>query len=234
MNLKMNIDKSSLKFQIAFIVGLMVSVIVVVLMLLSGYMEFITTRNVYRDSMIQLVDGMDGQLTDYYEERLCDAMVLEGQRVVREVLHGVNADLSNQRLKNYYDIYGVYENLFVSTAENDSRIVSAAVPQSIGLRWRNAGDGAYAENISKALAGESCYSPPSMSPVTGDPLVLLTIPIKENGKVYRYTWPSPSHRKTCRENCTAKSRKNRIWFYHYRIDFTFCCTSKYGNSYLKI
>jgi len=84
--------------------------------------------------------------------------------------------LKNMKLDNER----IYENIFISTAEKNSRIFAAGTPKAVGVRWSGIG---YDDNITNALEGKPHISEPGKSPVTGLGVTLLTAPVIINGKV---------------------------------------------------
>jgi methyl-accepting chemotaxis protein len=73
------------------------------------------------------------------------------------------------------------ENIFISTAERNTAIVMDGIGgKSVGLRW--AGQG-FDDNIKNALEGKSHVGDPYKSPVSGMPVVLITVPIMDGNRV---------------------------------------------------
>lgn len=72
------------------------------------------------------------------------------------------------------------ENIFLSTAEADTRIVADSLGgKSVGLHWR---DG-WEHYVDLALSGRPAVGQPQVSPQTGKCVILTTIPVMVDGRV---------------------------------------------------
>ena len=83
-------------------------------------------------------------------------------------------------LKGIFAEKKIYENAFVSTAEQDTRIIAAALDVAVGQKWRSP---AFEANIANALDGKAWAGEPTKSPSTGLPVVLHTAPIMDGDRV---------------------------------------------------
>ncbi|PJZ38171.1 methyl-accepting chemotaxis protein [Leptospira levettii] len=81
----------------------------------------------------------------------------------------------NSILSNLFNKYRVYENVFVSTPEENPLIISDATGQAKNFRWGKVG---FDENIIQTLKGNPHLSKVGRSPVTQEPVALLTYPIR--------------------------------------------------------
>lgn len=86
----------------------------------------------------------------------------------------------DQVLSNISKKYGIYENVFVSTAEENPMVFSDATGKAIGFRWGNTG---FDENIKAVLKGKPLLSKVAKSPVTQEPVAVLTMPVFQGKQV---------------------------------------------------
>ncbi|EOQ96260.1 methyl-accepting chemotaxis protein signaling domain protein [Leptospira wolbachii serovar Codice str. CDC] len=83
-------------------------------------------------------------------------------------------------LANLSQKFGVYENVFLSTAEENPIVFSDATGKAIGFRWGNTG---FDENIKAVLQGKPLLSKVNRSPVTQEPVAVLTMPVFQGKQV---------------------------------------------------
>ncbi len=152
--------------------------VLMILLVLNIFYNAVT--NAYINQMKNLAASIDKNIERFYDERLGDSKILLGNPALIESVKSGRYEGITRIFKKYYDTYGIYENIFISTPEKDSMIVASPVPGSVGLRYRVAG---YGDNIDAALRGEMLFSSANKSPVTGLPVVLLTLPIREANRV---------------------------------------------------
>jgi methyl-accepting chemotaxis protein len=87
-----------------------------------------------------------------------------------------NRELINAELAQTSQIYGCYENIYL--VDLDGACIASSVPASVGTL-----NVASRQYFKDAAAGQTVISPVLASRVTGNPIVCLATPIKENGKV---------------------------------------------------
>lgn len=83
-------------------------------------------------------------------------------------------------LLNVFKKYNTYENVFLSTPETNPLVFADANGKAIGFRWGGTG---FEDNIKAALEGKNYLSKVNKSPVTGEAVAVLTVPVKDGTKV---------------------------------------------------
>ncbi|HPI89152.1 MAG TPA: methyl-accepting chemotaxis protein [Spirochaetota bacterium] len=170
----------SLKVVLSSIVVLIIVVLIVFLIAMSYQTAYNAVEKSYLNQLDNFNSDISRQLVNFYETQLKNAEFLaENRMIVNSTLNNDFAD-SRQILKGYYEKLGIYENVFISTPENDPRILVSGLDKGEGTRWGKTG---YDDNVREALKGNSYVSDPNKSPVTGMPVVLITYPIKADNRV---------------------------------------------------
>jgi len=130
---------------------------------------------------LQTVDQIiSEQVNAFYTDNVNEARLLAGVSTVKDALRLGRTDTATAFLKDILAQKKIYENVFISTSEKDTKILSAALDIAIGQHWRNP---VFEANIENALSGKTWVSPPGPSPSTGLPVVLITVPILDGKKV---------------------------------------------------
>ncbi|MEI7012163.1 methyl-accepting chemotaxis protein [Leptospira licerasiae] len=83
-------------------------------------------------------------------------------------------------LTNVFKKYDTYENVFLSTPEENPLVFADATGKAINFRWGGTG---FDSNIKSALEGKNLLSKVNRSPVTGEAVAVLTVPTKDANKV---------------------------------------------------
>ncbi|MGJ4786624.1 methyl-accepting chemotaxis protein [Leptospira koniambonensis] len=86
----------------------------------------------------------------------------------------------NPTLANVFKKYDTYENVFLSTPEENPLVFADATGKAINFRWGGTG---FDANIKAALEGKNLLSKVNPSPVTGEAVAVLTVPTKEGNQV---------------------------------------------------
>lgn len=154
---------------------------IVIMALVVFNIFYRTVKKSYLNQMHNISQIVESQMEKFYHERIGDAKVLlANPLLIRSIRTGRYEEVT-KLFKSVYNEYGIYENVFITTAEKNSRIVASPVKGSLGIRARNFG---YAKNIDIPMTtGKFYFSEAKKSPVTGLPVVLLTAPIKDGNAV---------------------------------------------------
>ncbi|MGJ4744899.1 methyl-accepting chemotaxis protein [Leptospira sp. SA-E8] len=86
----------------------------------------------------------------------------------------------NPTLANVFKKYNTYENVFLSTPEENPMVFADATGKAINFRWGGTG---FDANIKAALEGKNLLSKVNASPVTGEAVAVLTVPTKDGNQV---------------------------------------------------
>ncbi len=120
------------------------------------------------------------QIAQFFENQNKLAEYLSSNPLFTEAIRDKNFKVLNVSLADLYHKMGFYENIFISTPETNPKIFSDANGKAIGFQWGGQG---FDENIKQALAGKKHLSKVGESPITHDPVALLTVPVIDKNKV---------------------------------------------------
>ncbi len=165
----------SLKVILASIVVAIVTVLTVALVIISYNASYKAVENSYLNQLENFNKDIAQQLESFFVQQEKNARFLaENDNVVNAAATN-NFGNATTVLKSFEKNQGIYQYIFLSTADDDPQIVAATLAKSIGVKW---GTDAYKNNIKKALQGETWVSDPVKSMVTNMPIILVTSPIK--------------------------------------------------------
>jgi methyl-accepting chemotaxis protein len=170
----------SLRVVLSLIIGLIIVVLTASICMIAYLSAYNGGKGIYLDELQSFAKDIDGQVDAFYQDNLNEARFLAGLEVVKTAARGGKTDQATALVKGIFAEKKLYENAFVSTAEQDTRIMAAALDVAIGQKWRSP---AFEANISNALGGKAWASEPTKSPSTGLPVVLITAPIMDGGRV---------------------------------------------------
>ena len=170
----------SLRVSISLIIGVVIVALTASVCVIAYFSAYNEEKSVYVDELRNFNKDINEQVDSFYQDNLNEARFLAKLETVKSAARGGKADQAAALVKGLFAEKRLYENAFISTAEQDTRIVVAALDVAVGQRWRNA---AFDANISNALAGKVWVSEPTKSPSTGLPVVLITAPIMDGDRV---------------------------------------------------
>ena len=170
----------SLRNLLTIIVVFSIIVLIAVSGIISYKSAYKSVENAYMNQLFNFSKDIDRQLTDFYDRQKSNAMFLAKNKVIIEAMKTNDFTLVDDILKNYYYEKGIYESVFLSTAEENTEVVADPGLGTKGLKWRNTG---FNDNISDALAGRVHLSDIGKSPATGKIVVLVSAPVVDNNNV---------------------------------------------------
>lgn len=176
----MNIRIRSVKMVISLAVISAITLLSVIFVGVSYNAAYTAVEKAYANQLWNFNDELMQQLERFYEDQLTSVQFLVSQDAVVDAMATGRAGYAAQLIRGFFNGKGMYEDVIMSTAERNPRVVLSGSVKANGLRWGGAG---YDDNIEKALNGEAHVSQPNRSPATGRPVVLVTAPIKKNGEV---------------------------------------------------
>ncbi|HSA13955.1 MAG TPA: methyl-accepting chemotaxis protein [Spirochaetota bacterium] len=176
----MNIRIRSVKMVISLAVISAITLLSVIFVGVSYNAAYTAVEKAYSNQLWNFNDELMQQLERFYEDQLTSVQFLASQDAVVDAMATGRAGYAAQIIRGFFDSKGMYEDVIMSTAERNPRVVLSGSVKANGVRWGGAG---YDDNIEKALNGEAHVSQPNRSPVTGRPVVLVSAPIKKNGEV---------------------------------------------------
>jgi methyl-accepting chemotaxis protein len=170
----------SLRVVLSLIIGLIIVLLTASVCVIAYFSAYGEEKSVYLDELQNFNKDINEQIVSFYQDNLNEARFLAGLETVKSAARGGKADQATALVKGIFAEKKLYENAFVSTAEQDTRIVAAALDVAVGQKWRSP---AFEANIGNALAGKAWASEPTKSPSTGLPVVLITAPIMDGSRV---------------------------------------------------
>lgn len=177
----MNIRFRSIKGRITLLVILSVVILTALLVGISYTISERTITGAYMNQLENFDQKVNRDLEGFYETNVNRALFFAENSVVVEAMETGEYGPAIDIMGSFFEKIGVFENIFLSTAEPDSMIVADGIGgKSVDLKWRSE---VFEENIEKALKGETHISSPYKSPVSDKPVVLITAPIQQNGRV---------------------------------------------------
>jgi methyl-accepting chemotaxis protein len=171
---------TSLRVRLSWIIAVIIVVLTAGVSSIAYFSAYNSEKNVYIAELQNSTKGINDQVNTFYEDNLNEAKFLARSDAVKVAARGGRTDQATTLVKDIFAEKKLYENAFVSTAEQDTRIIAAALDAAVGQKWKSQ---AFEANISNALAGKAWASEPTRSPSTGLPIVLITAPIVDGEKV---------------------------------------------------
>jgi len=171
---------TSLRAVLSLIIAAIVVILTASISVIAYLSAYSAEKSVYTDELQNFNKDINDQVNSFYQDNINEAQFLAKLEVVKSAARGGPTAQATSMLKSLLAEKKLYENAFISTAEPDSRILAAALDEAIGQRWRSP---VFEANITNSLAGKTWAGEPAKSPSTGLPVVLITAPILDGGRV---------------------------------------------------
>ena len=170
----------SLKSVLITIIVTLILLMVTVFIYFSYQASYKAVEESYLNQAKNLCKATVDNFEFIYGTMLQRAQSLATDPVTLEAVRNNQFDEVQKYFESYFRSEKTYEGIFLSTPEYNPKIIANGA-KAIGIRWRDTG---FNENIEQTLnQGKIHVSLPQISPVTKKTVVLISIPIKINGKV---------------------------------------------------
>ncbi len=177
----MNTSKiRSVKVFLSAIVAGIVAVLTIGLIIVSYNIAFTAIEGAYLNQLKNFNDRINAQIADFMEQQTKLAVFFSKNQIIVEGASSGNYAKIRPLLREYFNETGIYENVFVSTAEEDPMLMATGIGKGEGLRFGNMG---YDDAIAANLKGNAAISNVQKSPITGLPVCLVSAPIKVGNRI---------------------------------------------------
>ncbi len=167
----------SLKAILAGIVVGIVAVLTIILVAISYNASYDAVENAYLNQLQNFNKDIAQQLELFYIQQENTAEFLASTDSVSKG----NLGEAIRMLKDFQDRHGIYQYIFIGSADNNCDIIAATNPKAVGTRVSN--NPAYHEIIKNALEGKTAISSPQKSMVTNLPIIAVAAPIKNGNTI---------------------------------------------------
>ncbi len=180
-DMKETVKLRSLKAILSFMVTIIIIIVVSLVVFLARDAAYNIGLKAYINQMQNFNKSIEEQMVFFLDTEIKNAVFLsKDPRVIMAVSTG-NYEMARPLLKNVFFEKKIYEQVFLSSAEEDSQIKVSGDGKADGVRWGKIP--VYTQNAEKALKGEIHVSNAGKSPVTGLTVILVTAPVFSGGKV---------------------------------------------------
>ncbi|MBN2403054.1 MAG: Cache 3/Cache 2 fusion domain-containing protein [Spirochaetes bacterium] len=171
----------SLRLLLSLIVILLIILLAAVLSYSSYNSSVGALTELYINQMVNENKIVKSQVEVFFTQQLNTAKELSKLNVVKEVaVTGKSSKAAEELLITKFKTAGYYEEVFISTAEKNPKIIVSGNQKQQGLRWGNAG---FDENIKNNLEGKPFIGKPAKSPDGTTVVTLVTTPIIQGDKI---------------------------------------------------
>ncbi len=171
----------SLRVILSLIVVIVIITLSVVLVVTSYNLAYNAIEESYSNQVANFNNEIERNMADFYEMEKANARYFAKLPFVIDAARTGQYNEARPLLTHFFKERGIYEQIFLSTAEYNSLIMVSADGKADGIRWGEIP--VYAENAKAALKGEVHVSDIGKSPATGLTVILITAPIMLGNKV---------------------------------------------------
>ncbi len=164
----------SLKIVLSFFVVAVVIALTFVLLVISYNASYNSVENSYLNQLKNFNQDVESQLKGFFDRQKKNAIILAHNRGIVDAVAAGNYGAATPILKDYSKVLGIYQDVFITSAELKPVILATTLDNARGLILNNP---EYADNFKHALEGKEGISRPQKSMVTGKPIILITAPV---------------------------------------------------------
>lgn len=173
-------QRSSLKF---ILLASGVAILSVLTLLISGTAYYFGQKKITENYLSQMrnVSAVVAQEFDSFLESHANVArtIAADQRVIQTAR--TRQPIASDFLKEMFVRYGIYENVFVLSLEGQMQILADSLDgKSLGYKVE---DDRLGDNIAAVRQDKIWLGTPQASPITGKPVAVLSVPIKDGTKV---------------------------------------------------
>ncbi len=134
----------------------------------------------YENQLVNMNQSISRELNGRLDQQVAMASSFAESSLIKDAIR----KNKYTELRNLFKIWSVkngLENIFLETAETNPLVLVDGSPQgAAGMRTGGIG---FDDSIATNLSGEVAISKVAKSPVTGQPALLVSVPVKVNGKI---------------------------------------------------
>ncbi|MFB5649501.1 methyl-accepting chemotaxis protein [Leptospira wolffii] len=173
-------QKSSLKF---ILLASGVAILATLTLLISGTAYYFGQQRITENYLSQMrnVSAVVAQEIDSFLESHTNVAktIAADERVIQTVR--TRKPIASDFLKEIFVRYGIYENIFVLSLDGEMQILADSLDgKSLGYKVE---DDRLKENIDAVREGKILLGTPQKSPITGKPVAVLSVPIKDGNRI---------------------------------------------------
>lgn len=170
----------SLKVVLSSLVILIVIILTAALVIIS----YLSSSRFIREAFINQIENfnieVERQIVELYSlQKSYVKLFAKNPNIISACTSG-QPDGAKQTITGYQNEFVHFSNIFVSTADDNPRIITDTNGKSVGMQWKNTG---FDENIIASLQGKPHISHPRKDPTTGEPIILATAPVMDGTRV---------------------------------------------------
>ncbi|MBN2038891.1 MAG: hypothetical protein JW864_02550 [Spirochaetes bacterium] len=168
---------------------LVLSGIVIIIIILLAAVISVSSYNSALTSLTALyineIDNVNNvvklEVDSFYKQQLDTARELAALQIVKDVvLTGKISKEARELVTAKYNIAGIYEEVFISNAEQNPKIIVSGNGKQDGMRWGGIG---FDDNIRANLSGKIHIGKPGKSPDGTTIVTLASVPVMLGTKV---------------------------------------------------
>ncbi len=178
----MNTSKKiiSLKVVLSAVIAAMIIALVAAVCFIAYFSSYRAVEQAFLDELTNFNKSINSNVGTFYATQESSVRFLASLPEVKEAARTGNFDKVMPVLKSQCAENKVYANAFITAADSSGLILAGALDASKSTKLAGT---AFADNISNGLAGKAWVSEPSKSVVTGLPVIMVTAPILDGGRV---------------------------------------------------
>ncbi len=175
-----NMQKSSLKF---ILLSSGVAILTILTLLISGTAYYFGQKKITENYLNQMQNVVSVVGEEFDGFLFTHANVAKMLATDPRTLEGLKKGqvVAGPYYKEIYDMYGIYENIFLLSLTGELKIMADSLEgKSLGYKIV---ESEFGENLKAAKEGKIFLGTPLKSPITGLPVSVLSVPIKEGGHI---------------------------------------------------
>ncbi len=171
----------SLRVIISLFVVVTILILTMILVVTSYNAAYNSVERAFINQVSNFNNEIDRNMTDFYKTEMGNAAFLAKLPIIVSACRTGKFEEAKPILSGFFKEKGIYEQVFISSPEQDSLIYASADGKADGIRWGKIP--VYMKNAEEALKGNITFSDIGKSPVTGLTVILITAPVMSENRV---------------------------------------------------
>jgi len=173
----MKLSFKSLRVIIASIVISIFTIVITFLVIFSYNSSANELEKTYKSEYVKMSTKVGTELDDFINRQKQYARALAENPFILQALRDGNYTNTNRMFARLIKNMPVLQNIFIGSPNRRSKIISGALPASIGVTVPSS------DAVKAILAGKEFITSPYKSVVTGTGIIVIYVPIKEGNRV---------------------------------------------------
>lgn len=177
---KEEMHRDNLAKNLSMVVISSITIVIIITITVVVNIDFYNSKQSFIAQLKSINNIVERDIEKFFEEKKNGLSLLSrDQRIISSARTGKHNAYAT--LKDFMSTHGIFENVFIATAEKDPVILDSSIPATSGSKVKSLGK--FSSAIEKSLKGEISVSDSEKSKSSGNPIIMIAAPVRDGNEL---------------------------------------------------